>query len=349
MADKQRGSRSALIIVLTISVFFVGLIIGMLLVHVSQKEKEMQEVSAGKSEPATTIQVSGGTEYVKIYVPKREVRYGTIPIHSWNKDGFRLDNGFMAYFDEEGNKISHLGVDISYHQEKIDWEALKESPCEFVMLRCGYRGYTEGGLVEDEKFREYAQAAVDAGFPIGVYFFTQAITEEEAVAEADFVLELIKDFPISYPVVIDTEYVSSEGARTNQAEMTEEERTQLLITFCERVKEYGYYPMIYASENWLRRELEVSQLQPYEIWAPQYLEENDFMYDFTIWQYTDAGHIQGIEGVVDLDISMVDYAAFVPAMREAVVGEGEIIEVTDDTGSTNDMGDHETGAKPDTE
>ncbi len=325
--DRQKKSGNAVIIVLTISVFFIGLILGMLLIHIANAAGDQNDPADLKKDPTTTINVGGGTEYVQVYVPKREVRYGTIPIHSYNKDGFRLDNGFMAYFDEEGNKISHLGVDISYHQEKIDWEALKESPCEFVMLRCGYRGYTEGGLVEDEKFKEYASAAVEAGFPIGVYFFTQALTEEEAIAEADFVMDLIGDFPISYPVVIDTEYVASESARTNQAEMTEQERTQLLITFCERVKEQGYYPMIYASENWLRRELDASMIQSYEIWAPQYLEENDFMYDFTIWQYTDSGNIQGIDGVVDLDISMVDYASFVPAMREAVVGEGEIIEL----------------------
>ncbi|MBO4903534.1 MAG: glycoside hydrolase family 25 protein [Lachnospiraceae bacterium] len=339
MTDKKSGS-VAVVIILTVSMFFFGLIAGMLLVHYTGTRAEKKQEQEEKQDVNTTIQVNGGTEYVKVYVPKREVRYGTIPIHSYDPDGFRIDNGYMAYFDENGNKISHLGIDISYHQEKIDWLGLKESPCEFVMLRCGYRGYTEGGLVEDEKFREYAQAAVDAGFPIGVYFFTQALTEEEAIAEADFVMDLIRDFPISYPVVIDTEYVSSAEARTNQAEMTEQERSKLLVTFCERIKENGYYPMIYASENWLRRDLDASMLQPYEIWAPQYLDENDFMYDFTIWQYTDAGHIAGVEGEVDLDISMVDYASFVPAMRQTVVGEGEIIEeeasVTEETTVTTE-------------
>ncbi len=324
MADKRKDNRGV-IIALTFSMFFFGLIAGMILIHVADTKKAEKEAASNKT-AGTTIQVGGGTEYVTVHVPKREVRYGTIPIHSYNPEGFQLDNGYMAYFDEEGNKISHLGIDISYHQEKIDWEALKTSPCEFIMLRCGYRGYTEGGLVEDEKFREYADAAIEAGYPIGVYFFTQALTEDEAIAEADFVMDLIKDYPISYPVVIDSEYVSDAAARTNQVEMEKQERTQLLITFCERIKENGYYPMVYASENWLRRSLDASMLQPYEIWAPQYLDENDFLYDFTIWQYTDSGQIPGVKGIVDLNISMVDYAAFVPAMREAVVGEGEIIE-----------------------
>ena len=326
MADRRKENRTV-IVVLMLSVFFFGFVVGMLLIHIVDAKKAAKEAADKQGQTNTTINVSGGTEYVKVYVPKREVRYGTIPIHSYNPDGFVVEDGYMAYYDEAGNKISHLGVDISYHQKKIDWEALKTSPCEFIMLRCGYRGYTEGGLVEDEKFREYADAAVEAGYPIGVYFFTQALTEEEALAEADFVIDLIRDYPISYPVVIDTEYVASESARTNITELEKEERTQLLITFCERIKENGYYPMVYASENWLRRNLDASMLQPYEIWAPQYLDKNDFMYDFTIWQYTDAGNIPGIQGVVDLNISLVDYPSFVPAMREAVAGNGEIIEV----------------------
>ncbi len=323
MADRRK-EKKALIIVLMLFIFLFGFIAGMILIHVVDKKKA--EDTPKEEAKGTTIQVSGGTEYVKVYVPKREVKYGTIPIHSYDPDGFVLEDGFMAYYDESGKKISHLGVDISDHQENIDWEALKESPCEFIMLRCGYRGYTEGGLVEDERFREYADAATEAGIPFGVYFFTQALTEKEANAEADFVLDLIKDYPISYPVAIDSEYVTSSSARTNQVEMTDEERTKLLVVFCERMKENGYYPMVYASENWLRRNLDASLLQPYEIWAPQYLDENDFMYDFTIWQYTDAGQIPGISGMVDLNISMVDYASFVPAMREAVAGNGEIIE-----------------------
>ncbi|MBP5384564.1 MAG: glycoside hydrolase family 25 protein [Lachnospiraceae bacterium] len=340
MADKRK-SGSGMIIVLAISMFFFGFLAGMLLIHFTEVKRN-KEANAQQEAVNTTINVTGGTEYVKVYVPKREVRYGTIPINSYDPERFRLDNGFMAYFDENGEKISHLGIDISYHQEKIDWDALKDSPCEFVMIRCGYRGYSEGGLVEDEKFREFAQAATDRNIPFGVYFFTQALNEEEAVAEADFVMDLIKDYPISYPVAIDTEYVSNESARTNQVEMTKQDRTKIVIAFMERIKENGYYPLIYSSENWLRRELDADMLQPYEFWAPQYLDTNDFMYDFTIWQYSDAGHIQGVQGIVDLNISMVDYASFIPAMRQAVEEAGEIIE----TDGTETSGEEAAGEEP---
>ncbi|MBR6452117.1 MAG: glycoside hydrolase family 25 protein [Lachnospiraceae bacterium] len=326
MADNRNKRRkgNSLAVALMMTVFFFGLVGGMLLIHFTEVKNLKDQLKGAKDTANPTINI--GEDVVNVYVPKREVRYGTIPIHSYNKDNFRLENGYMAYYDEEGKKISHLGVDLSYHQVQVDWNQLKTSPCEFVMLRCGYRGYTEGGLVEDEKFQEYATGATEAGFPLGVYFFTQALTEEEAIAEADFVLDLIEPYPISYPVVIDSEYVSDESARTNQAEMEPEERTKLLITFCERIKEAGYYPMVYASENWLRRELDVSMLQPYEIWAPQYLETNDFLYDFTIWQYTAEGQIPGVTGLCDLNISMVDYASFVPQLRQAYLGPGEIIE-----------------------
>lgn len=325
MAD-NRKSKVGIVTVIAVLIFLLGLMCGMLLIHVSEVlplKTALKEANANKT---TSINVEGGDEYLKVYVPKREVKYGVIPINSYDPEKFSITDGYMAYYDDEGNRISHLGIDVSYHQTEIDWEKLKQSPCEFVMLRCGYRGYTEGGLLEDERFKEYATAAVDAGFPIGVYFFTQAINKQEAIEEADYVLSLIEDYPISYPVAIDTEYVADETARTNTAELTNEDRTANVIAFCERIKENGYYPIVYASENWLRRNLDASMLQEYEIWAPQYLDKNDFMYDFTIWQYDDAGSIPGVKGTVDLNISMVDYASFVPALRKAYTEGGEITE-----------------------
>nr|MCR5687016.1 hypothetical protein [Lachnospiraceae bacterium] len=108
----------------------------------------------------------------------------------------------------------------------------------------------------------------------------------------------------------------------NKTELTDEARSEICTAFCEKIREKGYYPMIYASENWFRRYLKVDALKQYDFWAPQYLDENDFLYDFTIWQYTDSGDIPGVKGVVDLDISMVDYASFVPQMREAYLTGG---------------------------
>ena len=313
-----------------------------------QEETKEQE-AATVNRPQVIVSDKDKTNVTNVYIPSRKRIFGQIPINSFKTENFYIDDGFMAYHDDEGNKISHLGIDLSYHQENVNWDELKESGIEFVMLRCGYRGYSEGGLVKDEKFDEYARACNERDIPLGVYFFTQAVSVEEAEREADFTLDLIRGYKISYPVAIDTEYVSDSQARTNVEEIDEDLRSRMCIAFCERIREAGYYPMIYASENWIRRELDYGALQEYDFWAPQYLDENDFMYDFTIWQYTERGFIKGVDEQVDLDISMVDYASFVPALREAVLTGGDITEMEDDsieigTGVSDTPGDDNGGS-----
>ena len=308
----------------TLLIMFLGFvmcfIVGAVIIH-NKSSKEIAEV---QEELDTVIEEQSHVNVTKVYVPKRDVKEGNVTLNSYNPDNFRIDNGFMAYFDDDGNKISHLGCDLSYHNKSVNFDELAAAGCEFVMLRCGYRGYSEGGMVKDEKFETYASEAERVGIKVGVYFFTQALTPEEARDEADFTLSIIKYHNISYPVAFDTEYIDDEEARTNTTEISDELRSEICTAFCERIKEEGYYPMIYASENWFRRSLEVESLKQYDFWAPQYLEENYFLYDFTIWQYTDEGSIPGVSGPVDLDISMVDYASFVPHMRDAVVNDGSI-------------------------
>lgn len=301
--------------------FIMGLVVGMVIIH-NKSSKEIAEV---KAELASVIEEQSHVNVTNVYVPEREIKSGQIARNSYNSDNFMIDKGFMAYFDDEGNKISHLGCDLSYHNRIVDFDELAASGCEFVMLRCGYRGYSEGGLMKDEKFEEYASEAERVGLKVGVYFFTQALTVEEAEEEAEFVLGLIENHTISYPVAFDTEYIDDNDARTNATEISDELRSDICIAFCEKIRSEGYYPMIYASENWFRRSLEVKKLQEYDFWAPQYLEENDFLYDFTIWQYTDTGNIPGVNGEVDLDISMVDYGAFVPALRQSYLTGGKIV------------------------
>ena len=318
---------------LFITLFLVGLVTGMLIIHITDT-KRREALTAEYEEKISKLEKEEELldETTRVYVPERKRIFGKIPKNSYNIENFVIENGFMAYYDDDGNKISHLGVDLSYHQNNVNWDALKASQVEFVMLRCGYRGYSEGGLVIDEKFREYAAKCNEYEIPMGVYFFTQAITVEEAEAEADFVLNLIKDYELSYPVAFDTEYVSSADARTNTADISDALRTDMIIAFCEKIQNEGYYPMIYASENWVRRNMEFERLADYDLWAAMYLDENDFLFDHTIWQYTSNGNIPGVDTEVDLDISMVDYAAFVPALRRAKVENGliESIPANDD-------------------
>ncbi len=306
-------------VLLMVTCFFIGLLIGMVIIHVVDSKSLPEEIAIDVSKEDAAPAVTN------VYIPARKREFGRIPIHSYIVDNFQLEDGFMVYKDASGNKISHLGVDLSSFNQNINWNELKDSQVEFVMLRCGYRGYTEGGLIEDDKFREYAKAANEVGIPVGVYFFTQAIDVEEAAQEAEFVLDLVKDLKISYPIALDMEYIDDEKARTNTNEISDELRSNMAITFCEKIREAGYYPMIYSAENWMRRDMDVTMLSDYDVWAAMYRDENDFLFDFTMWQYTDSGYVPGIPNKVDLDISMVDYASFVPALRDAIESGGQII------------------------
>lgn len=313
-------SKGVLILII-FTVFLVGLVAGMLLIHFAAPDK-----SATEAPQDIKMTLASEKHVTNVYIPKRERILGQIAKNGYITENFEIENGFMTYKDETGNKISHLGLDLSYHDKSVDWDQLAASGVEFVMLRCGYRGYTEGGLIKDEKFDEYAAEANRVGINLGVYFFTQSVTVEEAEKEAEFVLDLIKDYDISYPVALDTEMIEDPEARTNTTEISKDLRSEMAIAFCEKIKEEGYYPVIYASENWMRRNMNLEMVNVYDFWAAQYQPQNDFLYDFTIWQYTDSGAIPGVSGNVDLDISLIDYSEFVPALREAVVSEGEIVE-----------------------
>jgi len=342
---KRRRKNTSALLLFCFSSFVVGLVVGMVIIH-NVSSRQIAEV---KQELATVIEEQSHVNVTNVYVPERKITEGQVALNSYNTENFKIDNGFMAYFDENGEKISHLGCDLSYHNKSVNFDELAASGCEFVMLRCGFRGYSEGGLMRDEKFSQYASEANRVGLALGVYFFTQALTVEEAEEEAEYVLDIIEDYDISYPVAFDTEYIDDESARTNKTEVSDELRSEICKAFCEKIKEKGYYPMIYASENWFRRSLLVESLREYDFWAPQYLDENDFLYDFTIWQYTDRGNILGVKGDVDLDISMVDYASFVPGLREAYLTGGKVetvpsdgaisIDTEPEQGETNDTND----------
>ena len=186
-------------------------------------------------------------------------------------------------------------------------EKVKASGVEYAILRLGYRGMNEGTLELDPYYKENIKKATAAGVKVGIYFFSQAKNTEEAVEEAEFVLENIKGYEIAYPVVFDTEEVTTYDARANG--LTRAERTDCCIAFCEKIKEAGYTPMIYANTRYMVMGLELERLNDYDKWFAYYGTSHTFPYAFTMLQYSDTGRVPGIEGAVDLDVSFVDYAA----------------------------------------
>lgn len=229
----------------------------------------------------------------------------TVPRHTIDFDDVVLEDGFKNYYID-GVKQNITGIDVSYHQGDIDWEAVKADGIDFAMLRIGYRGYETGKVNIDERFHEYAQGAIDAGIHIGVYFYSQAITPEEAVEEAQFVLTELRDYEIMYPVVYDWEIVGEKSARTNN--VPSETLNECATVFCNTIARGGYIPMVYSMKKMALMKLDMSRLAGFDFWLAEYRDEPEYPYEFEMWQYASDGKVDGIEGEVDLNMSFVDYS-----------------------------------------
>lgn len=212
----------------------------------------------------------------------------------------KLESGEMTY-QENGVITSHKGIDVSKYQGKIDWQAVKEDGVEYAFIRLGLRGYESGKIVIDEYFKQNMRGANDAGVKAGVYFFTQAITVEEAQEEAAFVIKQLADYDVPYPVVFDVEMIVGGNGRANN--LSKEERTDICVAFCEAIKEAGYIPMIYGNVKCFTKMVDMTRLEAYEKWYAFYGDYMYFPYEVSMWQYTEKGSVKGIKGDVDLNIS----------------------------------------------
>lgn len=208
------------------------------------------------------------------------------------------ENGEIAYTAQDGLS-ARKGIDVSQHQGDIDWDQVAASGVEFAIIRAGIRGYGSGALVTDEYFERNMEGAAANGIAAGVYFFTQAITVEEALEEAQYVLGLIAPYDIAYPIVIDVENPASD-ARANV--LTQAERTEIVSAFCDAIAEAGYTPMIYGNTYSLFGMLDIEQISHYKIWHAFYNDYVYYPYRLQMWQYTSKANIPGIEGDVDLNL-----------------------------------------------
>lgn len=198
------------------------------------------------------------------------------------------------------NKNAKAGIDVSKWNKDIDWDKVKNAGVDYAIVRVGYRGSVTGSLVEDPYFATNMKGASAAGVQLGVYFFTQATSEVEAVEEASMVLALIRDYKIEYPIFIDTEGAGGEGRADNLDVAT---RTLICEAFCKTIEDAGYSAGVYASRNWLNNQLQASNLEQYYIWLAEYRSVPIYQGYYQMWQYTSKGSIDGIEGNVDLNIS----------------------------------------------
>ncbi len=197
------------------------------------------------------------------------------------------------------NGSAKLGIDVSKWNKEIDWEAVKEEGVEFAIIRCGYRGASSGALVIDPMYEENIRGAIDAGIPVGVYFFTQALDEVEAVEEASMVIRLIEEYDVDYPVFLDSESTGGSGRADG---LDARERTAAHKAFLETISAAGYETGVYASRNWLNDRLNMTELSEYRTWLAEYADVPAYDGYYHMWQYTSKGRVNGIETNVDLNL-----------------------------------------------
>ena len=219
--------------------------------------------------------------------------------------GEQVIQGAKYTFGTDGALMANsgtLGIDVSKWNGNIDWNAVKNSGVSYVIIRCGYRGSTGGSLIEDPKFKTNIQGALNAGLKVGVYFFSQAVNEVEAVEEASMTISLIKKYKITYPVFLDVE---PSGGRADGIDRNT--RTQVIKAFCETIKNSGYTPGVYANKTWLNSYMNAGELSSYKIWLAQYNTAPTYAGKFDMWQYTSKGTVGGISGNVDMNLSYMNY------------------------------------------
>ena len=229
-----------------------------------------------------------------------------LPLNNYIAENFLIDGSFRSY--QDGATASMQGVDVSSHQGAIDWEKASAAGVTFAMIRVGGRGYGEatGNIFADTEFQNNVEGALANGVKVGVYFFSQAVSVEEALEEAQYVLSEIEGYDISFPVVYDWENIADAPARTDKA--SAKTVTDCAVAFCGAVAEEGYIPMVYFNVNIAIRHYEIGGLAGLDFWLAEYREIPEFIYEFKIWQYTDRGRVDGIPGNVDMDISLIDYS-----------------------------------------
>ncbi len=220
-----------------------------------------------------------------------------VPVSTLAEDDFETgEDGVPVYTGDTYE--TRLGIDVSFYQGDIDWQKVAEQGVEFAMIRCGYRGSSEGELFVDDKFEQNMQGAIDAGLDVGVYFFSQSTGAIEAAEEALFVLDLIKDYEIRMPVAFDWEPLEESRAQ----DIDRDELTASALVFCEMIKDAGYTPCVYLYRYIAYYDYDLSKLADFQLWIGAPGTALDFYYEAAIWQFSFTSRLEGIDADVDMNL-----------------------------------------------
>ena len=299
-AASQKKLRIILIVIAAVLLILTGILTFLSLPAIREEMAPTEIPTEAPTQPPTQPPTEAPTE------PPTEgpTEEPTFPLPEENPyngpDDFRYEGRFLKLTEGE----SWAGIDVSRWQYDIDWEKVAASGAEFAMIRIGYRG-NESGLINPDKYaQQNLEGAAAAGLKVGVYFFSQALTREEAEEEAYYVLDFIKDYDITMPVVFDWERNRDEGSRS--ANMDRRTLTDLSLTFLETIEMAGYDAMIYFNPFMSRNLLYLQELTDYDFWLASYTETMDFPYKVKMWQYTESGDIPGVDTPCDFNVYFVD-------------------------------------------
>lgn len=248
---------------------------------------------------ALIIAVLGISSCVRGCKPASSMR--NVPQHSYDWSCLKTKGDIKSYTAADG-RVAKLGIDVSSHNGEIDWDAVAAQGIDFAYVRVGYRGYTEGYIQDDEYANANMSGAMSSGIDAAVYFFSQAITEQEAIEEADYACDFVDAYGVGdYPVAFDMEENNVADERVMHLSTTE--KTAIAMAFCKEVESRGYTPIIYGNDHWLDGEFKLEIIaNSYDLWLAQYASRPSPSYRFLIWQYSDSATIDGIEGGCDMNL-----------------------------------------------
>lgn len=281
MRTARRNKTALILVTVILAALVAALVIGLL------SKKEPEDPHKGQ------VYIYDGFDW--IWMTPLE----GVPANELTEESFSSNDGRIEYTGTDYDVLR--GVDVSEHQLDIDWKQVAASGVDYAYVRVGWRGYTEGGLFEDAYFERNIQGALDAGLHVGVYMFSQAVTVQEAIEEADFVLERIGKYNVTLPVVFDWEKIEAAEARSHG--LTMELRTDCARAFCETVKSAGYVPCVYFNRNLGYYGYDLTRLTDYEFWFS--LPESgfpNFYYACDMWQYSFTETVPGIAEPTDMNL-----------------------------------------------
>lgn len=293
------------------SIFLTAVICTVTVLSGCSSESSSSEPQKATASTDTTVKTTGNKIQIndstlgEIWITELD----GVPKNELNNNNFTADNTYK-YYSENGKSASLEGIDISSYSGDVNWKKVKNSGADFVIVRIGGRGYgKEGALYTDDRALEYIEGAHDAGLKVGGYFFSQAINAEEAVEEADYVKSILGDIKLEFPVAYDWEIIKDEDARTDTVSAAE--ATNCARAFCDRIVEHGYKTMIYSPSRELYFKYDLSRLADIDIWYCEYSDVPTFYYQFSMWQYSSTGKVEGIDADVDMNICFTDIADYI--------------------------------------